>query len=157
MRKFIFSISAMIIFFASSAADAIAIGPPVGQATLYGILNSVINGSLKIILPIAVIVILVAAFVILRSNGDSSKAAEGKKILTFGLAGLAIVIIAAGSSSLLMNIFGVDKPGITSPSIEEQFNQSPEIICNNQELLSTSPELQALCEGHNNAQQCTVK
>jgi len=128
MRKFFFSSLAGAMLFLPFVVGAIEINPPGGKTTLISIINGLINTSLKIILPIAVIVILVAAFFILRSNGDSNKSASGKKILTYGLVGLAVVIIGAGSGALLKNIFGdiikTEVPGVTY-ALPSAFGLSP--------------------------------
>jgi len=108
MRKYLFSILALLVFSVPLVAGAIEIKPTIGDTTnLADFLNGLINVSVTIILPIAVIIIMIAAFFLATSRGDSEKVSKGKKILTFGLAGLAIVLIGAGSGALFKNIFGI--------------------------------------------------
>lgn len=117
MSKFFFSGLAGVMLLAPMVAGAITIEPPGGKKTLTSVLDGIINTSVMIILPIAVIVILIAAFFILKSNGDSGKQASGKKILTYGLVGLAVVIIAAGSGQLLKNFFGIKSVDYVQTSV----------------------------------------
>ncbi|MDD5356167.1 MAG: hypothetical protein PHY56_06510 [Candidatus Omnitrophica bacterium] len=124
MRKYFFISLAWIILFAPLVAGAIEIKPPIKSTTLYDFLNGLKGVSLKIVLPIAVITILVAAFFLLRAGGDSTAADKGKKILTAGLGGMALVIVGAGLSALLMNIFGIRSPGITSAPLMVEAEQS---------------------------------
>jgi hypothetical protein len=114
MRKYIFLGLGLLALSAPLVAGAVAITSPMASTNLADALNTIINVCLKLVLPLATIIILVAAFFIVRAGGDSEKLDKGKKMLIAGLGGLAIVILGAGSGALLKNIFKVgEMPGIT--------------------------------------------
>jgi 5-bromo-4-chloroindolyl phosphate hydrolysis protein len=119
MKKFIFS--SLIGFFLITPfwVWAIEIRPP-GIATMGGIIDLIIKICLTVALPLAIITVLVAAFMILRSQGELQKVSQGKKILTYGLIGLAAVIVASGSGTILKNIFKVELPETFPETFEEK-------------------------------------
>lgn len=114
MRKYIFLGLGLAVLSVPLVAGAVSFGSPIAAKSLNDFLDIVINVCLKIVLPIATIIILVAAFFILKAQGESQEIKKGKQFLTFGLIGLAIVIIGAGSGALLKNIFKIGEiPGVT--------------------------------------------
>lgn len=117
MRKYIFLGFGLLALSAPLVAGAVAITSPMASTNLADALNTIINVCLKIVLPLATIIILVAAFFIVRGGGDSEKLAKGKKMLIAGLGGLAIVILGAGSGALLKNIFNVELPKEEIPGV----------------------------------------
>ncbi len=117
-KKLLFSLI-LVFLIAPFAVGAIEFKSPVAAKTLGDVLNTIIGISLKVVLPIAVIIILFAAYTILTSQGATEKVQRGKKILTAGIAGLAIVIIAAGSSALFKNIFGIGEIGFEEDVIRK--------------------------------------
>jgi len=117
MNKFLFSGLVIGFIFLPLAVGAIEFGSPIAATNLNDILNLIIRISLAVVLPLAVIAVLFAAFMILRSQGEIEKVSQGKKILTYGLIGLVVVIVGAGSGALFKNIFKteiqVEIPGVT--------------------------------------------
>lgn len=86
-------------------AGAVEFRSPITADTLNSVLDLIIKISLSVILPLATIAVIVAAFFILKSEGIPQKAQKGKQILTYALIGLAIVIVGAGSGTLLKTVF----------------------------------------------------
>jgi len=154
MRKFIFSFLCGM-FFLPLVVSAIEINSPTGTSSLYGLLNGIKNISLWIIMPIAVTIILIAAFFILR--GDiSENITKGKRFLTFGLVGLAVTILGAGSSTLLMNVFNIDIPGVTSEPTSISIFKIDD-ICNSEEIIANNQDIKEICEARANISQCVAK
>lgn len=107
MRKYFFIGMAGAFLLLPLAAGAIEIKSPIGVKAPIDFVDGLINISFMVILPIAVIILMIAAFFILTARGDSEKISRGKKMLTSGLIGLVIVIVGGGSGLLLRNIFGI--------------------------------------------------
>ena len=117
MKKFLFSSLILAFLAVPLTAGAIEFRPPIAATTLNDILNLIIKISLAVVLPLAVIAVLFAAFMILRSQGEIEKVQKGKQILTYGLIGLAVVIVGSGSGVLLKNVFKDYLPKIEIPGV----------------------------------------
>lgn len=126
MRKYIFLGLGLLALSAPLVAGAVTITSPMASNNLEDALNMIINVCLRLVLPLATIIILVAAFFIVKAGGDSTKLDKGKKMLIAGLGGLAIVILGAGSGALLKNIFKIsdipstftNKVSVSAPIID---------------------------------------
>ena len=157
MKKFIFSILVTFFLITPLVVGAIEFRPPIATTSLYDILNLIKSISLSIVLPMAIIAVLFAAFMILRSQGVPEQIQKGKQILTYGLIGLAVVIFGAGSSALLINVFGLQEvPGLTSPlPIEESFLAMTNYLENPEAL--NNPVLKTVAEIQSQVKQCCIK
>ena len=66
-----------------------------------GIINTAVNWLFTLILAIAVIMLLWAAFLWMTSAGDEEKTGNARKTLIYALVGVAIAIIAKGLVSVI--------------------------------------------------------
>lgn len=82
--------------------------PPVNVSSIQELLKNIASYIYGISLAVAVIMILYGAFQILTSAGDPKKATDGKNTIIYTIVGLAIVILATGIVSLVIEILGAN-------------------------------------------------
>jgi len=102
-----FSLTIMGLIF---PAVSFAIVSSSAASTIYEIIARVYKFLLMISIPIAVIIILWAAYTFLTSSGESEKINQAKKILMWAIIGLIIVILSNGIVSVLGDLLEVKVP-----------------------------------------------
>ena len=100
MRISLFSIAALMLAFPVLAIKS----APDNVNTIedvISIINTAVNWLFTLILAIAVIMLLWAAFLWMTSAGDEEKTGNARKTLIYALVGVAIAIIAKGLVSVI--------------------------------------------------------
>jgi len=84
-----------------------ALVEPTFAINIYDFFQRIFRILLTISIPLAVIVIIWAAFIFLTSGGEPEKTGRAKKVLIYGLIGFIIILFANGIVAVLGNILGV--------------------------------------------------
>jgi hypothetical protein len=99
---FIFILAGLIFPYFS-----LAIVAPTVTTNIYDFFQRIFRILLTISIPIAVIVILWAAFSFLTSGGEPEKTQKAKKVLTYALIGFGIILLSNGIVYTLGDVFGI--------------------------------------------------
>ncbi len=98
-------IGAFLVTGATAFAQSVVLTDPLGGKNLPTVLNNVINFlSTTIAIPLAVIMVLVGAFQMTTSAGNSEKYTKGKQTLVWAAIGFAVATLASGVTTLIANI-----------------------------------------------------
>ena len=110
-----------------------ALVEPTFAINIYDFFQRIFRILLTISIPLAVIVIIWAAFSFLTSGGEPEKTQKAKKILTYALIGFLVILLSNGLVSVLGDIIGVKildleklpqvKKG--TPAVESPYGISP--------------------------------
>jgi hypothetical protein len=74
-----------------------------------GAINFLLN---VVVLPVALLMIIWAAFVIITAGGSKEKVSKGKKIITVAIIGLVIAFLARAAVGLIYNLIRGGSPPI---------------------------------------------
>jgi len=69
-----------------------------------GVIETAVNWLFTLILSIAVIMLLWAAFLWMTSSGDETKVGDARKTLIYALVGVAIAIVAKGLVTIVQQL-----------------------------------------------------
>lgn len=93
---------------AQVTGGGINIKNPLGDQTIIGILEKVSGYLIWVIAPpIAAIMVIYGAFLMLTSAGDPEKFATGRKAITYAAVGYGIILASWGILSLIKELLGV--------------------------------------------------
>jgi len=115
-KVLIFSLSVIVSAQLCFAWQVFAANPtmeipnPVGTNTFEGLVQNVAKWFYYIMVPLASIVILYAAFLFLTSGGDEEKVKKAKRAITYAVVGIAIILIGAGFITLIKSLLSVNSP-----------------------------------------------
>lgn len=98
----------IVLLFTPLIVGAVTIPNPLQADTFTELLNSIIDFIFVLSFPIATIMILVAGFYFITARGEPERIETAKKIITWALIGLVIVIASKGLVKLLGEIIGVN-------------------------------------------------
>ncbi len=87
--------------------------PPKPITNFQGILDAVNRISswvFSILIALAVVFLLYAAYLYLDARGDEAKVGEAKSVIIYSIWAIGIALIAAGIPSLIGSFFGVNTP-----------------------------------------------
>ncbi len=88
-------------------SNTFVINPPAGApTTVCQLINSITTGLLYIVAPIASLIIIYGAFLILTAAGSPERYESGKKTVLYAIVGLVIVVIAKGLVLVVTQLFG---------------------------------------------------
>lgn len=79
---------------------------PLQYDSVVKLLNAIARFLLTIAVPIATIIIIYGAFLILTSAGEIDKVTQGKKAILYAVIGLAIMLLFRVLMALLASLFG---------------------------------------------------
>lgn len=91
-----------------AASPTMELPNPVASNTFEGLIAGIAKWFYYIMVPLASIVILYAAFLFLTSGGDEEKVKTAKRAITYAVVGIAIVLIGAGFITLIKSLLGVN-------------------------------------------------
>lgn len=77
-----------------------------GISDVYGWVSTLANWLFGLVLALAVIFILYAAFMYLTSGGDEEKVKKAKQFLVYAIIAIAIGLLARGIVALVQTFFG---------------------------------------------------
>lgn len=113
-KVLIISFSALVlaqIFFAwqvFAATPTMEIPNPLDAETFEDLVRGVARWFYRVMIPVASIVILYAAFLFLTSGGDEEKVKKAKRAITYAVVGVAIILIGAGFITLIRSLLEVN-------------------------------------------------
>jgi len=90
----------------AQATRTMEIPNPVGTNTFEGLVQNVAKWFYYVMIPVASIVILYAAFLFLTSGGEEEKIKKAKRAITYAVVGIAIILIGAGFITLIKSLLG---------------------------------------------------
>ncbi len=85
--------------------SAIRLPNPLRINSLEALLDKVVTGLIYLAVPVVTLMILIGAFQMLFSGGDSSKFEKGKQTIYYALIGLVVVLLARGLADIIVFIF----------------------------------------------------
>ena len=80
--------------------------------SIYEIIQRIYKFLMMLGVPACVIVILWGAFTMMTSAGDSTKSGNAKKILTWAIIGLVVILLSNGLVGVLGSMMGTKLPEI---------------------------------------------
>lgn len=90
----IFSVIFISIFFFSAAHADVVIDPPSSFPTLKALITAVINWFLRITSAITILFLIIGGIYYITAFGDDNRMKEGKRIITYAIYGLVLVLIS---------------------------------------------------------------
>jgi hypothetical protein len=90
-----------------TATSGIGFENPITATSVQDVISTIGIWLYGIAFALVPIMILIGAFYLLTAAGDPEKINTGKKIITWTIIGLGIVIISFGISDLMKNLLGV--------------------------------------------------
>jgi len=109
VKKIIIASLSLLILFGFSLT-AFAAGPdkipdgPQDMDALVGIINNIANAVFYILLAVAVIMLLVAAFTWLTAAGNEEKITSARKMLIWALVGVAVALLSKGLVTVITSV-----------------------------------------------------
>jgi len=86
--------------------SAIEIGNPLQYDTIEGLINAIINWLFALALVLVPLVIVVAGYFFVSSQGDPAKVTQARNMVIYALVGLLIIMISKGIIALIRRIIG---------------------------------------------------
>jgi len=83
---------------------ALELPNPLNSKTFEDLVKSIATWFYRVMIPVASIVILYAAFLFMTSGGDEEKIKKAKRAITWAIVGIAIIIIGAGFITLIKSL-----------------------------------------------------
>jgi len=109
MKKKLFAKTASVLLLAlPSVAYAQTPEPITSFGQVVNFINRIAGIFFGLIIAIAVIMLLYAAFLYLTAAGNPDRTNRAKDILIYGIVGIAVAIVAGGVTSIIGSLFGVD-------------------------------------------------
>ena len=91
-------------------AQAVEIENPLGYNSLWELLGAVIDFIFYVSIPLASLLIVVAAYFFLASGGEPEKVTKAKHIIIYTLIGLTVVFLSKAIINMLAERFGIVLP-----------------------------------------------
>lgn len=88
----------------NSSTTTVTFQPPTANTDVASLLAGILKWMITIAIPIAVVMIIYAGFMFLANQGNPKMIERGKKILTWTVMGLAVVLIGGGFITLITSI-----------------------------------------------------
>ena len=93
LNKFILGVFIFVFPIVSFAEGEVTIINPLGSTnTLIGLVKKILEGAVKIGMPVIVLAIIYSGFLFVAAQGNSEKLNEAKRSLTYTLIGAAILL-----------------------------------------------------------------
>ncbi|MFA6586163.1 MAG: pilin [Candidatus Paceibacterota bacterium] len=99
----IFSLFLPIISFAYDPPTTTIVNPLKNTDTLNGLIKTLLEGAVKIGMPVIVLAIVYCGFLLVQAQGKSEKIEEAKKALLYTLVGAAILLGSWAIAQLITN------------------------------------------------------
>jgi len=95
----------LVFLFIPFAINAVDIINPITYNTTAELIGALVGFLMKIAIPIAVMMIVVAGFYFITAAGEPEKINTAKKIVLWTLIGLGIVLLARGFTEVIEMLF----------------------------------------------------
>ena len=101
----------LIAFCLPLAVNAVEIENPFGPgSTLWTIFDKIVDFLFKLSLPVASLMIVIAAYFFLTSGGDPEKVRRAKHLILWALVGVVVLFLAKAIVVMLLEALGVKNP-----------------------------------------------
>ena len=84
------------LLFLSATSIVLALQNPLKFGTIEELILGIADFFIAFAIPLTVLIFLIGAFYLVTSVGDPEKVKKGKNIITYGLIGLFVILIAHG-------------------------------------------------------------
>ena len=85
----------------------ITLDNPLKITSIAALIDNIAGYLILIAAPIAVLMILFAAFQIMSAGGNEERVAKGKKTILYAVIGFAIILISKGITMIVQQLLGV--------------------------------------------------
>ncbi len=107
-NKMIFS--ALLLFLLMPLfVQGIEFESPIHATSVQALVKGIANWVYWIALALAPLMIIIGAFYLITASGDPERVNTGKKIITWTIIGIAIVLLSTGIMSIIEEILSVKK------------------------------------------------
>ena len=79
---------------------------------LYKVNNLILNPIIKLVFAVAFLIFFFGIFQFIRKETGDKEREQGKRKIVYGLLGMFIMFSAYGIINLIIDTFGIPKPGI---------------------------------------------
>lgn len=80
---------------------------PLGFTNISAVIDNIAGYLILVAAPIAVLMVLFAAFQIMSAGGSEEKVLKGKKTILYAVVGFAIILISKGITLIVKQLLGV--------------------------------------------------
>jgi hypothetical protein len=102
---FLFSAFSFAISLAAESAQAVSVPPPTRYTEIKPLIEAGLQWLLSIAGPLALLILIYGGIVYMTSAGRPEKAEQGKRIVTWTLFGLIVVLMSYAVVQVIENIF----------------------------------------------------
>jgi hypothetical protein len=103
-NKIILFILFSVLSFPLFAHADVIIEPPIKYNSVEEVIGAIVNWVYNIALVIAPLMIMIGGFYLITAAGDPEKVNTGKKIMTWTIVGIVVVLLATSVKSVIENI-----------------------------------------------------
>ena len=96
----LFTLFSVLIFPFFVYADVI-IKPPINATSVEAVIGGIVDWVYKIALVVAPLMIMIGGFYLITAAGDPEKVNTGKKIITWTIVGIVVVLLATSVKSVI--------------------------------------------------------
>jgi len=96
----LFTLFSVLLFPLFIYAD-VTIKPPTDYSSVEEVIGSIVNWVFKIALVVAPLMIMIGGFYLITAAGDPEKVNTGKKIITWTIVGIFVVLLATSVRSVI--------------------------------------------------------
>ncbi len=126
MKKFIkifviFALLAIALFGVKVLADTISIENPLASQNITDLVDKIVTFLMEIFIPIAILMVLYAAFTFITAGGDETKVKQAKQILTWSVVGIAVLLVSKGVVNVIKDFI---------PEAPQSATDIAQIFCN---------------------------
>ena len=86
------------------ANDVVEIENPITATSVEAVINNVVKFVWRLALILAPLMIIIGAFYLITAAGDPEKIKIGKKIITWAIVGIVVVLLSTGVKSIIEEI-----------------------------------------------------
>lgn len=104
-RIILFSLFSFLLFPLFIYAEVI-IQPPIEYNSVEEVIGAIVDWVYRIALVLAPLMIMIGGFYLITAAGDPERVNTGKKIITWTIVGIVVVLLATSVKLVLENILG---------------------------------------------------
>jgi len=106
----IFALFSVLLFPLFTYAD-VTFDSPINATSVEAVITGIVNWTYTIALVVAPLMIIVGAFYLITAAGDPERVNTGKKIITWTIVGIVVVLLAGSVKAIIESLLG----GSTTP------------------------------------------
>jgi hypothetical protein len=109
MIKYLILLIVILVPLTIQAQESVEIGNPLPEFhSFWDLLDALIDFIFYVSIPLAALLIVIAAYFFLASGGEPEKVRQAKHIIIYTLIGLIVIFLSKAIIALLAEMFGVD-------------------------------------------------